>query len=210
MNGNNSVIQAFGNHFLSAFGFESKRILEHIPSEVENIRNEKIWVEDLFRLEDGTLLQLLYHSRSDINERDLWEFAIVHFAIFQKYRQKIRAIIVLSPETQYADLKMDKGSIRYNPDALWLSKWDGDQIAREINDKVQWNGELTDEDQSILAMLPFMNTQVSRIQRVEEAVQISNKLRDQEKRDLVIQLMQTMAGKLLLGEDYGQVVKALR
>lgn len=208
MNGNNSGIQAFGNHFLSAFGFESKRIVEHIPSEVENIRNEKIWVDDLFRLEDDTLLQLLYHSGSNINEREVWEFVMLHLAVYTKFRQKIRAIIVLSPEIHDAELKMDKGSIKYNPEALWLSQWNGDQIARQIDEEIQQNGVLTNEKLSLLAMLPFMNTQGSRVQRAEEAIQMAKKLADERNRELVIELMQSMGGKIYAGNDYDQVVQA--
>lgn len=204
----NSVIQVFGNHFLSAFGFESKRIVEHIPTEVVTIRREQLVIEDLFRLEDDTLLQLVYHSSAKIDEDDLWRFIGYHLSIYKKYEQKIRAIIVLSPEIHNAELTMDKGSIRYNPEALWLSRWNGDEIARAINEKVQQNGELTNEDLSLLTMLPFMHTKGSRFQRAMDSVQIANQLVDDGKRDLVIKLMKAMAGKLLSADDYDQVVQA--
>ncbi|NOU53718.1 hypothetical protein HN020_02730 [Brevibacillus borstelensis] len=203
----NSVIQAFGNDFLSAFGFESKRIVEHIPSEIKTIRNEKIMVEDLFRYEDGTLLQIVCHPRAEINERDLWEFVINYMAIYDEYEQNIRAILVLPPTIQDAEIPMDRGSIYYNPEVLWLSRWNADEISGEINDKIQQNGELMNEELSLLTMLPFMNTKGSRLQTAVEAVKIANQV-DKGKRNLVIKLMKSMTRKLLSGDDYDQVVQA--
>lgn len=68
-------------------------------------------------------------------------------------------------------------------------------------------GGLTDEELSVLAMMPFMHTTGSRLEIATKAVQIANKLVE-EKGDLVIKLMKVMAEKLLCGNDNEQVVQS--
>ncbi|GAB7057445.1 MULTISPECIES: hypothetical protein [unclassified Paenibacillus] len=65
-----SVVQAFGNYFLIAFGIESKRIVEHIPTEILTIRGEKHIIEDLFWLEDDTLLHIEYQLSPNPEDLD--------------------------------------------------------------------------------------------------------------------------------------------
>ncbi|GAB7057446.1 hypothetical protein [Paenibacillus sp. Pae15] len=64
---------------------------------------------------------------------------------------------------------------------------------------------MTDEDLCRLILLPFMATDISRIQRTTDSVQIANELVEKEKRDLVIKLMTTMAEKLLSDNERNQI-----
>ncbi|WP_256846969.1 hypothetical protein [Paenibacillus sp. Pae108] len=50
-----------------------------------------------------------------------------------------------------------------------------------------------------------MATDISRIQRTTDSVQIANELVEKEKRDLVIKLMTTMAEKLLSDNERNQI-----
>jgi len=53
-------------------------------------------------------------------------------------------------------------------------------------------------------MLPLMHTQGSRFERAVEALQLA----DTGGREEAIQFIKTMAGKLLSGDEYEQVVQA--
>jgi hypothetical protein len=130
--------------------------------------------------------------------------------IYEKHEKLISTIVVLGPEVFEAELRRDLGAIKYRvTDAIWLSRWNGDQISEELTSNVRQNGELTDEDLSKLVLLPFMQTNVSRYQVAVEVFEIVNQLFDHGKRDVVLKIIKTMAGKLLTG-DYDQVVQALK
>ncbi|MCM3591223.1 hypothetical protein EN829_037050 [Mesorhizobium sp. M00.F.Ca.ET.186.01.1.1] len=210
---NNSVVQAFGNQFLNAFGIQLPRIVEHVPTEVLTISGEKHIVEDLFRLEDDTLLHMEYQASK--NPEDLNQLFVdlmwYHLKIYEKYEKPASTIVVFGPAIEKAEVSRDIGGIKYEvAGVVWLSRWNGDQIAEEFTRKVGQKGVLTDEELSVLAMMPFMHTTGSRLEIATKAVQIANKLDDSGERDLVIRLMKVMAGRLLLtSEDYEQVVQAL-
>jgi len=57
-------------------------------------------------------------------------------------------------------------------------------------------------------MLPLMHTQGSRLERAVESLQIANQLADTGEREVAIQFIKMMAGKLLSGDEYEQVVQA--
>ncbi|MCM3472212.1 hypothetical protein [Brevibacillus borstelensis] len=205
-----SVIQAFGNDFLSAFGIQLGRIVEHVPTEIVNLRKERVMIEELFRLEDDSLLYFVLHASP--NPKDLDELMVQlmehNLKIYEKYEKLINTVVVFGPAISNAKTSIDLGAIKYRiSDAIWMSRIDGDEFTEELARKVRHNGDLTDEELSLLTMLPFMNTKGSNFQRALEAVQIANTL-VAIKRDLVIKLMKAMAEKLLTGDDFEQVVHA--
>ncbi|MEK4339098.1 hypothetical protein [Brevibacillus sp. FSL L8-0710] len=209
MNGN-SIIKVFGNRFLSAFGIQFGRIVEHIPTEIVNLRNEKVWIEELFRLEDDTLLYFVPHASPNPRDLDELIFQLMeyHLKIYEMYEKLINIVVVFGPAISNAKNSIDLGAIKYRiSDAIWTSRIDGDEFTEELARKVRHKGGLTDEELSLLTMLPFMNTKGSSFQRALKAVQIANTL-DGNKRDLVIKLMKAMAEKLLTGDDFEQVVHA--
>ncbi|MGG0936996.1 hypothetical protein ABHN11_12910 [Brevibacillus centrosporus] len=206
MNDNNSVIQAFGNNFLSAFGIQSEQIVEHVPTEILTLRKEKVMIEDLFRLVDDTLLHIVFQASANPDDLDRLLDRLMEYdlKIYEKHERLISTIVVFGPEILDAKLNRDIGAIKYRiTEAVWLSRWNGDEILKGINRSV-----LTDEELSTLVMLPLMNTKGSRFHRAMESVQIAKQLVDEEKREKVIKVMVVMAGKLLADADYDEFVQA--
>lgn len=93
---NNSVIQAFRNQFLNAFGIQLPRIVEHVPTEVLTINGEKRIIEELFRLEDDTMLHMEYQASE--NPKDLDQLFVdlmwYHLKIYEKYEKPTSTIVV--------------------------------------------------------------------------------------------------------------------
>lgn len=206
------IIQFFGNHFLDSFNIQTGKIVKHVPTEILTIGGEKYMIEDLFQLDDDTLLHIAYQSSAKPKDLDQLFVNLMWYdlKIYEKHEKLISTIVVLGPEVFEAELRRDLGAIKYRvTDAIWLSRWNGDQISEELTSNVMQNGELTDEDLSKLVLLPFMQTNVSRYQVAVEVFEIVNQLFDHGKRDVVLKLIKTMAGKLLTG-DYDQVVQALK
>ncbi|MDN4095617.1 MULTISPECIES: hypothetical protein [Brevibacillus] len=211
MNGKNSVIQAFGNDFLSAFRIHLEQIVEHVPTEIVNLRKETVMIEDLFLLQDGSLLYFVLHASPNPKDLDELMFQLMehNLKLYEKYEKLINTVVVFGSAIADAKTSIDLGAIKYRiSDAIWLSRIGGDEIAEELTSKVGQNGELTDEDFSRLALLPFLQTTVSRYERAVEALEIANQLDDHGKRDLVIKLMAEMVSRLLTDDDYEQVVQA--
>ncbi|QRG65989.1 hypothetical protein [Brevibacillus choshinensis] len=205
----NSVIQAYGNHFFSAFDISLDQIVEHVPTEILTLRKEKVMIEDLLRLVDDTLLHIVFQASANPDDLDRLLDRLMEYdlKIYEKHERLISTIVVFGPEINNAELSRDLGAIKYKiTEAVWLSRWNGDQIIEGING----DSELKDEELSMLVMLPFMNTKVSRFQRAMESVQIAKQLFDEEKREKVIKIMVAMAGKLLSDAEHDQFVQALR
>ncbi|ELK41162.1 hypothetical protein BAG01nite_47520 [Brevibacillus agri] len=206
-----SVIQAFGNDFLSAFGIQLGRIVEHVPTEIVNLRKERVMIEELFRLEDDSLLYFVLHASP--NPKDLDELMVQlmehNLKIYEKYEKLINTVVVFGPAISNAKTSIDLGAIKYRiSDAIWMSRIDGDEISEDLARKVRHTGELTDEELSRFVLLPFLQTNLSRYERVVEAIEIANQLVDHGKRDLVLKLMKAMTGKLLIGDDFEQIVQS--
>lgn len=209
MNGN-SVIQVFGNDFLSAFGIQSEQIVEHVPTEILTLSKEKVMVEDLFRLVDDTLLHIVFQASANPDDLDRLLDRLMEYdlKIYEKHEKLISTIVVFGPAIDNAEISRDLGAIKYRiTEAVWLSRWNGDEIAKELVGRVK-QCELTDENLSLLVMLPFMKSDSSIGQRVMGAVQIANKLVDQGKKDSVMKLMTAMAERLLSDTEYDLFVQA--
>lgn len=67
-----TAVQMFGNHFLKVVGIDAENIVRHIPTEIETYDLEKVVIEELYELEDGSLLHLVFQdSTSTENEEYL-------------------------------------------------------------------------------------------------------------------------------------------
>ncbi len=208
---NNSVVQVFGNDFLNSFGFQLPRIIEHVPTEILTISGEKHIIEDLFRLDNDTLLHVEYQSSASSDDLDqlLVDLMWYDLKIYERHEKDIQTIIVFGSQINEAKISVDLGAIKYEvAGAVWLGRWNGDQIAEEFTQKVEQKGELTDEELSTLVMIPTMHNTGSRLEMTMKAVQIANKLDDSGKRDLVLSLMRAIAERLLTNDDFVKVAQA--
>lgn len=134
-------------------------------------------IEDLFRLVDDTLLHFVFQASANPDDLDRLLDRLMEYdlKIYEKHERLISTIVVFGPEIHDAEISRDLGAIKYRiTEAVWLSRWNGDEIAGEIVGKVEQKGKLTDEDLSRIVMLPFMKSDSSIVHRTRGAVQIAN------------------------------------
>ncbi|NRF95566.1 hypothetical protein HQN89_32530 [Paenibacillus frigoriresistens] len=205
---NAGVTSVFGSSFLSALGIQiAGKIIEHIPTEIDLIRGEKHLAEELFCLDDESILLLEFQAVSSFDSLvKLMEFDIL---LYEQQLKQFRTIVVFGPDVNEAMSVVDFGAVRYEVQVLQLGTIDGDLILAELMEKVEQKIELKDEDLCRLMMLPFMRTSGERSRRAKEAMRVLDHLVDQEKKDTISSLMVTMARELLTDSKFDEVLEVL-
>ncbi|MGO4272493.1 hypothetical protein AB4Z22_22080 [Paenibacillus sp. TAF58] len=191
-----SAVKVFGSSFLSVLGIQiEEKIIEHIPIEIELIRNEMHLAEELFLLDDNTILHLEFQAESNFDSLvKLLEFDLL---LYEQQLKQFRTIVIFGPDVSEALSLADFGAVRYEVQMVQLGTIDGDVILAELMEKVEQKIKLKDEDLCRLMMLPCMRTSIERVRRAEETVQILKHIDDEEKKRVLRSLIIKLTRKLL-------------
>lgn len=208
-----SVVQVFRNHFLSAFGIESNKIIEHCPTEIVTLWNEKVLIEDLYEVEGFGMLHLAFQDAKKMESEDvLLSFLGYDLKIKEKFFDHIhliQTVIVIAGATKETNIvsSLDLGALRYKVETVSLNEIDGDEIYIELRKKSENGYTFTDEELCKLIMLPFLKCSVERSDRAIEALEITNHFSDEEQKATIRSLMLKMADKFEF-DDIKRVLEA--
>ena len=89
----------------------------------------------VFLLEDNSYLHLEFQTV--YNESDLVRFCIYDCRLFARDKRRINTVIIYSSDSKNIKSQLDMGVVKYNPQIIKMSDYDGDSIYCELENKLK-------------------------------------------------------------------------
>jgi len=154
-----------------------------------------------FKLEDGSILHL--EEEIEVSVDDLIRFASYDLKLYNRYRDRIRTIILCIKGYPASEAAFDAGSLGYNTIVVNMSDKDGKEKLKELKEKIENKEEINYLD---LIFLPLMNSDQKIVERVKETIELEEKLEiDQNLKDNIVALTFVLSDKFLTEDEISEI-----
>ncbi|PTV96846.1 uncharacterized protein DUF4351 [Halanaerobium saccharolyticum] len=150
-----------------------------------------------FKLEDGSILHL--EEEIEVSVDDLIRFASYDLKLYNRYRDRIRTIILCIKGYPASEAAFNAGSLGYNTTVVNMSDKDGKEKMKELREKIEKGKEINYLE---LIFLPLMNSDQDMVKRVKETIELEDKLdADQKFKNNLAALTIVLCDKFLSSEN---------
>jgi predicted transposase YdaD len=195
-------------HFFESLGIQSPKVKRALPTGIVRIEMHDLEVDFLCELEDDTLLHLEFQSTYKDNDVD--RFMKYDSLIFDKYKKKIRTVVVYGPGIRQAIDEKNYGSILYKVENIYVGKLDGDQALKKLLNKAESKIRLHEKDCAEIVLLPLMKFSVSKSDRVNDAIDIAEFIEDTHMKTKIMSMVLVIANKFLSDKEKQNIMGAMK
>ena len=142
----------------------------YLETEFSEIETSAERMDLNFKLEDGSILHL---EEIEVSVDDLIRFASYDLKLYNRYRDRIRTIILCIKGYPAAEAAFNAGSLGYNTTVVNMSDKDGKEKMNELREKIEKGEEINYLE---LIFLPLMNSEQDMVKRVKETIELEDKL----------------------------------
>ena len=161
----------FKNDIADFLEVELPGIASYLETEFAEIETNLELLDLNFMLEDGSILHL--EEEAEISVSDLIRFASYDLKLYNRYRDRIRTIILCIKGYTDSTAGFNCGSLGYNSTVVDMSKKDGKKKLKELKAKIENKEKINYLD---LIFLPLMNSDQKIVDRVKETIELEKKL----------------------------------
>jgi uncharacterized ferredoxin-like protein len=152
-------------------------------------------------LEDGSILHL--EEEAEISVSDLIRFASYDLKLYNRYRDRVRTIILCIKGYTDSTAGFNCGSLGYNSTVVDMSKKDGKKKLEELKAKIENKEKINYLD---LIFLPLMNSDQKIVDRVKETIELEEKLEiEQNSKNNLVALTVVLSDKFLSDKDMSEI-----
>jgi hypothetical protein len=172
-------------------------IVYYLETEFSEIETSTERMDLNFKLEDGSILHL--EEEIEVSVDDLIRFASYDLKLYNRYRDRIRTIILCIKGYPAAEAAFNAGSLGYNTTVVNMSDKDGKEKMKELREKIEKGEEINYLE---LIFLPLMNSDQDIVKRVKETIELEDKLdADQKFKNNLAALTIVLCDKFLSSEN---------
>jgi len=172
-------------------------IVSYLETEFSEIETSTERMDLNFKLEDGSILHL--EEEIEVSVDDLIRFASYDLKLYNRYRDRIRTIILCIKGYPAAEAAFNAGSLGYNTTVVNMSDKDGKEKMKELREKIEKGEEINYLE---LIFLPLMNSDQDIVKRVKETIELEDKLdADQKFKNNLAALTIVLCDKFLSSEN---------
>jgi len=154
-----------------------------------------------FKLEDGSIMHL--EEEVEVSVDDLIRFASYDLKLYNRYRDRIRTIILCIKGYPASEAGFNGGSLEYNTTVINMSDKDGKAKLIELKEKIENKEEVNYLD---LIFLPLMNSDRQMVERVKETIELEKKLEiEQNLKNNVVALTFILCDKFLSKKEVSEI-----
>jgi len=180
---------------------EMPGIASYLETEFTEVETNTERMDLNFKLEDGSILHL--EEEIEVSVDDLIRFASYDLKLYNRYRDRIRTIILCIKGYPASEAAFDAGSLGYNTIVVNMSDKDGKEKLKELKEKIENKEEINYLD---LIFLPLMNSDQKIVERVKETIELEEKLEiDQNLKDNIVALTFVLSDKFLTEDEISEI-----
>ena len=154
-----------------------------------------------FKLKDGSILHL--EEETDISKEDLLRFASYDLKLYNRYRDRIRTVVLCVDGFEESEAGFNAGCINYGVTVIDMSEKDGDLKLKEIRKKIE-----NDQPVNILDLifLPLMSSEQEMVARVKQVIELEQQLKlSVVKSSKVVAMTLVMVDKFLSEREISEI-----
>jgi hypothetical protein len=197
----------YRNKSLSVYGLDLPPIKEALPTNLPALKLDEKRADNIFLLENDTILILEYESSSDT--KNLIKYGHYSFRVAEAYyTDKIRKaviVVIYTGDIQSAADYLDLGCMQLKIRQVFLSAFDGDKMYAELEKKVKANEPLSDEDVMRFIILP-LTAKRDKQPLIETAVSLAKEISDETNQSFIIAGILSVTDKFI-DKDYSNKLK---
>ncbi|PTV94075.1 hypothetical protein C8C76_1344 [Halanaerobium saccharolyticum] len=191
----------FKNDIADFLEVELPGIASYLETEFAEIETNLELLDLNFMLEDGSILHL--EEEAEISVSDLIRFASYDLKLYNRYRDRIRTIILCIKGYTDSTAGFNCGSLGYNSTVVDMSKKDGKKKLEELKAKIENKEKINYLD---LIFLPLMNSDQKIVDRVKETIKLEEKLEiEQNSKNNLVALTVVLSDKFLSDKDMSEI-----
>ncbi|MEC9490817.1 MAG: hypothetical protein UMU04_07685 [Halanaerobiales bacterium] len=176
-------------------------IASYLETEFTEVETNTERMDLNFKLEDGSILHL--EEEIEVSVDDLIRFASYDLKLYNRYRDRIRTIILCIKGYPASEAAFDAGSLGYNTIVVNMSDKNGKEKLKELKEKIENKEEINYLD---LIFLPLMNSDQKIVERVKETIELEEKLEiDQNLKDNIVALTFVLSDKFLTEDEISEI-----
>lgn len=170
--------QHYRDKSLAVYGLDLPKIECLLPSNYPAVTATEIYAENVFLLEDGSLLILEYES--DPVQDDFLKYNLYVINALRRLRKegiiinKVIIAVIYTGDIKSTAPEFDVSALRIQVEQVFLSKFDTDEMYSGIKTKIDNGEQLTDDDIMMLIILPLTQPNKVRKQKlIEDAIDLA-------------------------------------
>ncbi len=191
----------FKNNIADFLMMELPGIVSYLETEFTEVKTNTERMDLNFILEDGSILHL--EEEIEISVNDLIRFASYDLKLYNRYRDKIRTIILCIKGYPALEAGFNCSSLSYNTTVVNMSDKDGKKKLKELKEKIENKEQINYLD---LIFLPLMNSDKKMVKRVKKTIELEEKLDvEQNLRNKIVALTIVLCDKFLNNKDMSEL-----
>jgi len=202
-----SMSGIYKDQALDVYGLEYPKIKEMLPNEFPQVKADEKRADSIFLLADGSILLLEYESNKRVKENML-KYIEYSIRIIDKYLReektfkKVYVAVVYTSNIDRATNSISFGSTNIEVNSVFMGKFNGDEILKDIEYKIVNGIELSSKDKMKLILVPLMKSSKDKHEVIERTIELSKLIEDDYEQCAVIAGILTATDKIIK-EEYG-------
>ena len=192
---------------LEVYGLTLPRIMRMLPTNLPNISLDEKRADNVFLLEDNSILVLEYESSND--PENLIKYGHYVFRLLGAYKNqgisKVNVAVVYTGEVTQAEASIDTGCVKIDVKQVFLSQFDGQNIYESLKAKIEKNEPLSEADVMQFILLPLTEKK-NKQALVAKSIELAKGIDNEKIQRFIIAGMIAAADKFV-DEEYAKTVK---
>lgn len=185
----------FGNQTLEFYGLKTAPIMRAEPTDLPQIQIDERRMDFVFYLADDTYLHIEFQT--DFTQEDLERFKLYDALLYEQKKKPVHTAVIYGAGISDTPTTLDHGSLKYFTHAVYMGRYNGDEIYKELSEKVNQGITLEIIDKLNLIFLPLMKNSVDKSQRAIDAVEIAQRVPDKNEQLFLIGCLVGISDKFI-------------
>lgn len=192
---------------LDVIGIPGVDAIRALPTELDQVEIRQEFTDVVLELAAGDILHMEFQTT---REPTLYRFLSYDGALAEKFRRKIRTIVLYTGDISFAPETLDIGSAQYHVENVFLNRLDGD-AAIELVERHLSSHEWTDRDRIRLAFAFHMRFEtMSRLEVFERVLELTGRIQNPFEQNYVTAIILGLSGRNLTPEQDRRLREAMR
>jgi hypothetical protein len=199
-----SIMGLFQGDAVKFFGID-KEIIATVRTELTHLELKKNVDDWVFEADDKSFIHFEFQSTS--KKSDLKRFMVSDAMLCHDNGRPVKTVVVYSGNIEKAKTSLDFGAIKYEVEAFYLARLNGDARYDELSKKIEKGETLTKQDLMSIVFLPLMKNSVDTDTRLEQSVSLSKEIKDASEQAKIQAMINLLAEKFITD---GEKIRKLR
>ncbi len=208
--------QYYENKSFAVYGLNVPKVKRLLPSDYPTVTATEIYPDNVFLLEDNSILVLEYESKVSLKNFLKYTKYIVNVVERlaterdEARRVKVKRVIlavIYTGDVKKATAIFDIGALKVQAEQVFLSRFDTESIYADLKRKVEAKEPLSDDDIMRFIILPLTQPKMEQKQQlIEDTMNLAKQVMDERRQLFIITGILTATDKFV-DREYSNSIK---